>query len=384
MKQAILTILSRLVNAMKAQSVPFHNLVLPIIKGAVEPGSETQLYLLDDAMDLWASMLLQTPAPASPDLLSLAPYLLSIFELGSENLRKALEIGQSYFILAPSDMLSDGMRKPLLSCLAALIGNLRADASGLVNNLVEIIIRAAETIGGEEAVGAVTADLVSSGFLNKQLEGLHGSWAAHCTSGPLARDPPVDGIVETDYFSVLARIAMGSTTVFLQAVQAAAPTTESGNSLETTMKWLLEEWFSHFENIGDPSRRKLMCLAMTKLLASPQPFILESLQSLMTTWTDMVSELREEDDAPDADSLVFENPNQMGAYDPNVPEAPEDERRRALSLSDPVHSIRTTQWISHHLQLAMQACGGQEAFQNEWLINVDKDVVAAFGKLGIL
>lgn len=39
MKQAILTILARLINAMKVESRPFHSLVLPIIKGAVEPGS---------------------------------------------------------------------------------------------------------------------------------------------------------------------------------------------------------------------------------------------------------------------------------------------------------------------------------------------------------
>lgn len=39
MKQAILTILSRLITSMKAESRPYHPLVLPIIKGAVEPGS---------------------------------------------------------------------------------------------------------------------------------------------------------------------------------------------------------------------------------------------------------------------------------------------------------------------------------------------------------
>jgi hypothetical protein len=49
-----------------------------------------------------------------------------------------------------------------------------------------------------------------------------------------------------------------------------------------------------------------------------------------------------------------------------------------------VHNVRTTQWIKHYLQTAIQAAGGQEAFQNEWLINVDKDVIAAFGTLGIM
>ena len=39
MKQAILTILARLVSAMKAESRKYHALALPIIKGALEPSS---------------------------------------------------------------------------------------------------------------------------------------------------------------------------------------------------------------------------------------------------------------------------------------------------------------------------------------------------------
>ncbi|GAB7347398.1 hypothetical protein MBLNU459_g4324t1 [Dothideomycetes sp. NU459] len=384
MKQAILTILARLVNSMKAASVPFHSMVLPIIKGAVEPGSETQLYLLEDAMDLWGSILCQSPAPASPDLLALAPYLCPIYQYGSDSFRKALEISQSYFLVAPSEMLSDSMRKPLLAALSPLLGTLKPDANGAVNNLVEIMVRAAEALGGEDAVRTVTGDLVESGFMRRQLEGLRGSWTAHCTTGPLAKEPPVDGIVETDYFSVFARIIMGSDSAFYQAVQAAAPATDASSSLDTSMKWILEEWFSHFENIGDPSRRKLMCLALTKLLSSHQPFIMASLQSLMTTWTDVVSELRDEGDAADFDSLVFEDPNALKPQDDSVPESPEDERKRALSCADPVHTIKTTLWIQHHLQKSIQTCGGLDAFQNEWLVNVDKDVIAAFGALGIM
>ena len=43
MKQAILTMLSRLTNAMKADSRSFHVSFLPIIQSAIEPGSETQV-----------------------------------------------------------------------------------------------------------------------------------------------------------------------------------------------------------------------------------------------------------------------------------------------------------------------------------------------------
>lgn len=379
MKQAVLAILSRLVTSMKAASLPFHSLVIPIIKGAVEPGSETQVYLLDDAMDLWANLLVQTPSAApSTDLLDLSQYLISIFELGSENLRKGLEIAESYVLLAPSHMLSDSMRHQTFASLASLVGSLKPDANGLVCNLVEMVIRAAEKLGGEDAVRQTTADLVHAGFMSKLLEGLHGSWSAHCTTGPLAKEPPVDGIVETDYFSILARLALGSTNGFCQAVDAATPTTNGGDSsrLETTMRWLLEEWFSHFENIGDPSRRKLMCLALTKLLETNQPWVLLSLQSLMTVWTDVVRELCEGSEDLSGDCLVQSGPEPG----PDGPQAPEDDRRRELTFSDPVHTVHMPSWIRHYLRQAMDA---QPSFQQEWLANVDQDVLKAFGALGL-
>ena len=151
MKQAILTILARLVTAMKAESLPMHGMVFPIIRGAVEPGSETEVYLLDDAMDLWASMLLQTPAPASDDLLALVPFLFPIYQLGSENLRKALEITESYTLLAPAHMFSNGIRMQMLSAMAALLGNLAPSASGHLCNVIEVFIRVGEQQGGEAA-----------------------------------------------------------------------------------------------------------------------------------------------------------------------------------------------------------------------------------------
>ena len=385
MKQAILTILARLVNAMKADSLPMHSLVFPIIRGAVEPGSETEVYLLDDAMDLWAAILVQTPSSASQDLLGLVQYLYPIYELGSDNLRKSLEITESYILLAPEHMLSDAVRMQLFTSLSSLLGSLKPDANGLVCNLLELVIRAAAKLGGEAAVSQAAADVVHTGVLGKLLEGLRGSWTAHCTTGPLKKEPPVDGIVETDYFAILARLALGSLDGFCRACQQAAPAVDGNNSLETTMKWLLEEWFSHFENVGDPSRKKLMALALTKLLQTNQPFILLNLQSLMTVWTDVITELREgaEDTNTTGDSLVFSR-DDIGPPADGTIEAPEDARRREMTYSDDVHTIDLPGFVRQYLQGSIAACGGEQVFQTEWLVNVDRDVLAGFSGLGVM
>lgn len=65
-------------------------------------------------------------------------------------------------------------------------------------------------------------------------------------------------------------------------------------------------------------------------------------------------------------------------------DVPEDERNRAVMYSDPVHTINLQQFIKYHLDNAINRCGGGDRFQEEWLVNVDKDVVKSFGELGIM
>ncbi|SMR41431.1 unnamed protein product [Zymoseptoria tritici ST99CH_1E4] len=392
MQQSILTILARLVNAMRANSLPMHSMVFPIIEGAVQPGSESFVYLLEDALDLWGAIVVQTPVDSvSPPLLSLVQHLFPIYEIGSECLRKTLEITESYLVLAPQYMLSEPVRSRLIVALADLLGSLKPDANGLVCNLVEMMLRISQKtdvastlpLGDfNDASAALVVDLARTpdsagdvGFMSKLLRALRGSWQAHCTTGPLAKDAPVDGIVETDYFAIFARAILGSLDAFLYVCRESS----NGEDLGATMKWLLEEWFSHFENIGDPSRRKLMCMALTKLLETNQPFILLSLQSLMSMWTDVISELREDAADVTGDSLVYTS-NGAG----EAAESPEDARRRVLTEVDVVHSVNLPEFIKHYLQGAIAASGGYEQFQAGWLVNVDKEVVKSFSELGII
>lgn len=245
------------------------------------------MYLLDDALDLWAAILTQTAVPAPQELLALAPQLFSIFELGSDSLRKSLEITESYILLAPTEMLQDDMRTRLLTSFAALLGTIKQADSGVVTHLVENLIRTAEGLGGEAAVEVVAAGLVQSGFLKAMIDGLMENWEAQQTTGPNRRYPPLDGVVETDYLSVLARIALASPTTFVKTVGAVA--TPEGNQFEH----LLDEWFNHFGNMGAPTQRKLNCLALTRLLETGDKWILSRMQDLMTVWTDVVEELQE-------------------------------------------------------------------------------------------
>ncbi|OAG20446.1 ARM repeat-containing protein [Alternaria alternata] len=380
MKQAILTLLARLTNAMKAESRSFHVSFLPIIQSAIEPGSETQVYLLEDALDLWASIIAQTPSapePTPPELLNLLPYLLPLFSMDNETLRKAIEITEAYLLLAPAAVLADSFRPAILQALAELLGSLKPEANGIMTHLVTCIIRGADGVGGENAVKVLTSDLISSGFLAKVMEGLHGAWTHHQSHGPYRELPSraVDGVVETDYFTVLARIGVASPSVLLEALSSL-----SSEGLEKTLDWLLEEWFSHIENIGDAPNKKLMCLVLTRFLEGGQPWMMGRLQSLIGIWTDVLGELLDGMVDRSQDSLFWP----PEPYHPTEPEAPEDIRKRELIYTDPVHQINLVAFVREHLQQAIQQVGGEQAFQEEWLSRVDKEILKGFGELGIM
>lgn len=385
MKQSILAILSALVSSMKDESQRYHAMIIPLIDSSVQLTSPTRVYLLEEAMDLWATILIQTSSPASQETISLAQHLFPMYEAASDTLRKALEITETYILLIPQHFLSESMH--LLVPFSSLVGATKREAIGVITRLVELLVQSAEYIGGLQAVSQLTTNLVSSQFLFTLLTGLRTAYSAHQTTGPNRASSSIDGVVETDYLSVLARLALASPSLFTSALTAAWPQ----ENFETTISWLLTEWFSHIDNIGDPERKKLSCLALTNLLQAGQPWILNHLQELMTVWTDTITELfdnNNNDPSGDGngggsgtDCLIYWDEKKLR---PEGPEAPADERRRRLSFADPVHRLDVKVFLRERLQGAAAACGGQETFEKLWVVNVDKDVLRGFGGLGVV
>ena len=398
MKQAILTMLARLFISMKAAGAQYHPLAFDIVRGAVEPESSTQLYLLDDALELWSAIITQTPttnpAEVNPNLLSLAEFIVPTLNLSSESFRSTLELTESYVLLAPTYVLSNPFLSSLLEELQTDLDSLRPEASGQVTNAAEKLIQAAEALAGAQGVRNLTSEMVASGFFGGLVFGVMGAWEAHQTTGPKAMVNMIEGIVETDYFSLLARITFASPETLIEALLATAksrnvPTmpNQPPPGIEATMNWLLEEWFSHTEDVSEPSRRKLMCLALTSILSLHQPFILNRLQSLMSMWTDVLVELTDGQENTAVDCLVYPDSAFDGSglrFEGTEVESPQQERLRLLGRRDPVHSVNLVDTVKSAVYACIQKCGGEEAFRRDWLQNVDKEVVTAFSALGIL
>lgn len=393
MKQTVLGILSALITSMKDESRRFHNLILPLIESSIRPESETRAYLLEDAMELWSAIIAQTPEP-SPEILNLLQYLFPMFDAGSDSFRKVLDITEQYILLAPQAMLEVSSR--LCGIFSNLLtGNLRREANGIITHLIELLIQMAGQIGGTTAVQRVVEILAETKVLDQVLSGLKSAYDSHQSTGPNRIYTEVDGVVETAYFAVLARILVSSPRTFVDALAA------SMGPFDVSIDWLLTEWFSHHENIGNPDKKKLMCLALTNLLElGVQEKILNRMQDFMTVWTDVITECMEylEEDSEGKDSLVYNDPESLRPQ--GMPEASEDMRRRNVStllfcrvvqfndvqrlFSDPVHRINVKNYVRSHLQQTIEVCGGLDAFRRDWLVNVDGDVLQSFAQAGIL
>lgn len=291
MKTVIVTILKKLVRSMKIASPAFQNIILPIIKATVEPGSELQIYLLDEALDLWHAIIEHVEAPASEDLLSLVSNLIFLYET-EDALERALRITRSYIYLAPSAMLSDNLRTHILNASQPLLSARKSSIIDLVTMNLELLIRSAEAIGREQALHHITSDLISTKCLPHILDSIHTNWESHQSTGPNKLQPPDDWKNESQYLCILSRIILPSTSTGLSACAAFAES--KGITLETFMQRLLDEIFGHMDAMSSPGEQKLVALATTKLLETGQSWILGRLQELMGMWTTLVADFRDE------------------------------------------------------------------------------------------
>lgn len=389
MKQAILTMITAIVNSLGSNSLTYHSAVLPVICDSVRPESEAVVYLLEDALDLWTVVLQQTPTndplPA-PDLLSLAQSLLPLLHMGSELLRQIFELIEAYTILSPATVLAAEFLSPLLVSMKGLLKMLSSSrardaalAPHVLDNLTATLsVRSHFTPEtSQQALQHVLTSMINTGYLAELLRILKEAYDYHQDPRPNRKPLDVIGPGETSLFTLLSRIALLSPALFVQAINA------SSQSLD----WLVVEWLSHFDAIGDILRKKLQTLAITNLLVAsnaPPMVMLEQLQSLMTLWTDVVTELGEEAaEESQGDYLWYNKPSE----EPEWPDAtPEDARKRAVSNVDPIYAVNIRSFITERLQQVMHNWpnDGQAGFEQEWLSRVDSAVLKAFVELRLL
>lgn len=377
LKQSVMAILQTLVGAMKGDSQKYQSQMLPLVAEATQAGSDLYLYLVEEALDLWNSILLQTSPPLPPPLLELAERAVQQLGAQNEHVFPYLSIVGAYIHLAPEVLLEDRFREPVLNAFSASLNTKAREQLSIVTKYTCYYIRYAHELGGTPGLQLVVRDMLQTGFLTRMFDGIHDAFEAHQTSGPNRKEPRVNNLGLADYFVILSRIAVIDPGIFVEMLTSFGP-------IQQVWSWLSEEWFRAFDSIADPHMLKLNLLALTRLLELPQPvqdLVLAKLQDYFSMWTSVMVQILGDGyagpEGANVDTLVLTEPLQGTEWDTT-----KDVKERALFSSDPVVTVHSLQFVKERLRGLVDRVGGLQAFRDNWAVNVDGDVLAGFEALG--
>ncbi|GJN70292.1 importin 11 [Purpureocillium lilacinum] len=369
-KQAVIAIFAALVMSMGSNSQRYQNFMIPLLSEAARPGSDLHVHLIDESLELWNSILMQSHAPLAPEVINLAEMALPLLEYQSDTAYQALTAVESYLLLAPSAMLEDRLRRPTLTALAGTLDSKSREMVRVGTVCVEYLIRSAAELGGSNGVSVIIQDMIETGFMNKIMTNLRDAWEAHQTTGPNRRVSKLNTVTEGDYFAILARLALAEPNLFVQMLT-------TFGSLDQVWAWLSSEWFAHLLSMDHLERQKLYLLGLTRLLEVQSPMhelVLSKLQDYFDMWTNIIMELQD-GVANNTDTLI------TGELEATEYDTPKTDAERRMMTRDPVHSVHAFGFVAPRLQDLVARAGGEAVFEETWAANVDKDVLAKFQEI---
>ncbi|KAL0090725.1 armadillo-type protein, partial [Phycomyces blakesleeanus] len=130
--------------------------------------AEAHVYLIDDALDLWWTLLQSTPY-ASPQMMKLLPIAIELLDFDTENMRKVLKIIESYILLSPEATLQQ-YAMGLFGRLASYVGNSKAEvASNIVSTADLALMSVPIQMYGDALVQSGLLGSVLQTFLQEEL-----------------------------------------------------------------------------------------------------------------------------------------------------------------------------------------------------------------------
>lgn len=370
-KQAVMAIISSMVMSLKGTSPNFCALVMPVLEQAVQPTSDLHFHLIDESLELWETIQMQSTRPITNQLITLAEMAIKLLENQTENIQKCLEIVKNYILLSPETMLSENLRSATLHALFLSLGARGRDTIQTARQSIWMMIKFSHDLGGEGGLAAIVKDMMAKGYIADIMTKIHLAWEASQTTGPNRKPNALSILTEIDYFLILGRIALCDPKIFAMMLS------ELGQ-LDQLWNWLSSRWFANFDSMSNGEYVKESCLALTRLLELPSPMqemVLSKLQDYFSMWTTVVVDVRTEA-SNGQDAYVWENPNEVFEWD-----TPLDILTRRIMGSWEAHSSDTWTFIMARLQDLINQVGGEQAFQEKWVVNVDKEVVESFQQL---
>lgn len=342
--------LEHLVSSVGGDTGHMHDLLLQVIGLGVDLSDPAHVYLMDDALHLWRTVV-ENEQTLHTDFLQLYERLLPVMETGSDSLECGLAITQAYMLLNPDDFLPRYGSAMARVCTDFADGDQRIELTLALLRTVETGVRCSH-----HSPPALT---LMSSLLPWPLHALLND----ANSGRL--QPGVTALM----LSVLARLLLHTPLLFRQLLAAAAQKHQL-QSIDAVLSKLLDVWLAAMPNIGQIERKKLCALALCSLLASCVGVIAGRINAITLS----VAETLHDVSVPDslADSLLWHEDADDSEYSS---ETAHDRRRRALLARDPAHTRALKDAVADSFSRLRSAVG--QLRYTELLSEIDVETRAA-------
>ncbi|KAL4228026.1 Importin-11 [Mactra antiquata] len=345
LKCAILTTLIHLVQSFGTLSSTMYEFLLPVIALSTDTSKPEHVYLLDDGLELWHTTLVNAET-LTPELLALYSNMTSLLEMSTENLRICLKVIEEYILLGPNAFM-EGYANELVKSLSSMVTDLRTEGVILVLKVVELVFRAFPA-QGPQVFSSMLAEFLRSILISDE-------------------HPMVMSI----YVTIFARVVLQNQDYFWTFLDQIA--TESLSESTALFKSLLTAWMETIDSMTQPERRKLSALALASLITVNNRVIFERFGSIMSICVQVLHDVCrvpvDEDTVIQLDALVISDGDDRGEDEQDTEH---EKRKRALSRTDPVHSIPLKEFVFQQLRQCHNLHG--DKLFDELTHQIDPDV----------
>jgi len=341
LRKSVLNITTLVVSSLGSQASHLFGFVLPMLSLATDPTRPDTEYLLEDGLELWLSVMQQTPSYTEP-LHNLFPHVQRMLERDMEFVKQAMALTEAYIAMGGAQFLETHVQA-VVQAFSLTVGEVKPKAVVFVTQAIETLLRRFPADGA--------AMLREGGILGKLLEPCLSTEASAANGMTL-------------HLAVLARV-MFTAPEQMQAFLSAPPISDgSADQVLGRVLQLVDLWLGNFDTLGAISsagswHRKLVTLALVSLMpASPGMF--SRLDQVLDKCIDVLSEI--ETSGGDAAFTLLGSP--VRAKAPGVPDAPDfyTQCQRGMVQSDPVLTTNLRGFLEQKMAEA-EAAVGSENFQ---------------------
>ncbi|CEI99141.1 hypothetical protein RMCBS344292_13233 [Rhizopus microsporus] len=194
-----------------------HHILIPMIRYCIDRNNEAHIYLLEDSLDLWWTML-QCTLQSSPEIMSLLPSCLELLDYDTENLRKVLKIIDSYIMLDASSTLIPEHSLTLFSKLADKVGTSREQAAAYIAHTIDLAFQSVP-------LKFYANSLLQSGLMDNIIQ--------------MLLQGEMYGYALMNYMNLLARLSIYDTSFVIQLIEMMA---DKHQQKEDYVNHVLDTW----------------------------------------------------------------------------------------------------------------------------------------------